>query len=258
MKNSQKNIELRQKQIIKLLQNHKQLSPNEIAELLATSISTIRRDLTVLADKNQIIKEHGYCSYNFNNDQDFDVTGPEYLKTNIAKEAAHLVHNNQTLFINTSSTALEVIQYIKAKNISVISNNVRLINKPQYNGATFFLLGGEIRFPKEALVGDMAIKALTDIKADICFIGCSGIDIENGVTTKIIHEARVNEMMIKNTLYTKVLVADYRKIGKTSKFKIADLEDFDYLFTDSYCSPTILKKIEKLGVKVVQVKQINY
>lgn len=120
------------------------------------------------------------------------------------------------------------------------------------------MLGGEIRFPKEALVGDMAIKALNDIKADICFIGCSGIDIEYGVTTKVIHEARLNEKMIKNTLYTKVLVADYRKIGKVSKFKVADLEDFDYLFTDSYCSDACVKQIENLGVKVIQVNHPSF
>lgn len=46
------------------------------------------------------------------------------------------------------------------------------------------MTGGELRFPKEVLVGDIAINTITATHADVCVIGCSGVSLEHGVTTK--------------------------------------------------------------------------
>ena len=110
-----------------------------------------------------------------------------------------------------------------------------------------------MRFPKEALVGDVVINFLSSINADTCVVGCSGIDIENGVTTKFMNEATINEMMVQRTTRCKILVADHRKVGQTSKFKMADISAFDYLITDQFSSEEVLTKIQHMGVTVVQV-----
>lgn len=91
------------------------------------------------------------------------------------------------------------------------------------------------------------------MNADVCIIGCSGVDLENGVTTKILNESKINEWMIKKSIKCRILVADHRKIGRTSQFKIADISAFDYLITDQHCSPKLAKKIEQLGVTVIRV-----
>lgn len=70
MKNSLVNIEKRQKEILELLQQTEQLSTFELAESLDVSISTIRRDLNLLEEKNEIIRNYGYCSYNYKNQTD--------------------------------------------------------------------------------------------------------------------------------------------------------------------------------------------
>ena len=66
------------------------------------------------------------------------------------------------------------------------------------------------------------------------------IDVVHGVTTKILNESTINEMMVNKTIKCKILVADHRKIGLTSKFKIADISVFDYLITDKFCSEKVL------------------
>ncbi|MFP9184279.1 DeoR/GlpR transcriptional regulator, partial [Enterococcus faecalis] len=50
-----------------------------------------------------------------------------------------------------------------------------------------------------------------------------------------------------------ILVADHRKIGLTSKFKIADISVFDYLITDKFCSEKVLEEIRNTGIKTIQV-----
>ncbi len=91
------------------------------------------------------------------------------------------------------------------------------------------------------------------MNADICIIGCSGVSIKNGVTTKILNESTVNEMMINKTIKCKILVADHRKINLTSKFKIADISVFDYLITDQFSSQKVVNDIRNTGVKVIQI-----
>ena len=59
--------------------------------------------------------------------------------------------------------------------------------------------------------------------------------------------------MIKQTTKVKILVADHRKIGLTSKFKIADITAFDCLITDKHCSSTLITELRKTGLKVIQV-----
>lgn len=253
MKNSLINIDKRQKDILDLLQQEEQMTTLELAESLGVSISTVRRDLNLLEEKNDIIRNYGYCSYNYDNKTDFDQSGPERIKQAIAREASKYVSDYDTVFINSSSTALKTLDFINSNHLTIVTNNVKVNYSPHKDNCNYILTGGEMRFPKEALVGDIALNTISSMNADVCVIGCSGVSVENGVTTKILNESTINEMMINKTLKFKILVADHRKIGLTSKFKIADISVFDYLITDQFCSDKVLNEIKNAGVKVIQI-----
>ncbi|WP_165005803.1 MULTISPECIES: DeoR/GlpR family DNA-binding transcription regulator [unclassified Enterococcus] len=253
MKNSLVNIEKRQQDLLELLQQTEQMSTFALAESLGVSISTIRRDLNLLEEKNEIIRNYGFCSYNYQNKTDFDQSGPERIKQAIAREASRYISDYDTLFINSSSTALKTLDFIRSNHLTVVTNNVKVNYSIHRDNCSYILTGGEMRFPKEALVGDIALNTISSINADVCVIGCSGVDVAHGVTTKILNESTINEMMISKTIKCKILVADHRKIGLTSKFKIADLSVFDYLITDQFCSEKVLEGIRNTGVKIIQV-----
>ncbi|EOV2482819.1 DeoR/GlpR family DNA-binding transcription regulator [Enterococcus hirae] len=253
MKNSIVNIEKRQKDILERLQQKEQMTTYEVAESLKVSISTIRRDLNLLEEKNEIIRHYGFCSYNYDNRTDFDQSGPERLKQSIAREACKYINDYDTVFINSSSTALKVVEYVRANHLTIVTNNVKITYSPHKENCNYILTGGEMRFPKEALVGDIALNTISSMNADVCIIGCSGVSLDNGVTTKILNESTINEMMIRQTFKCKILVADHRKIGLTSKFKIADISVFDYLITDKFCSEKVIAEIKNVGVKVIQI-----
>jgi len=253
MKNSLININKRQKNILELLQLTEQMTTDELAKALNVSISTVRRDLNLLEEKNDIIRNYGYCSYNYENKTDFDQSGPERIKQAIAREASKYVSDYDTLFINSSSTALKTLDFIHSNHLTVVTNNVKVNYSPHKDNCNYILTGGEMRFPKEALVGDIALHTISSMNADVCVIGCSGVSLENGVTTKILNESTINEMMINKTIKCKILVADHRKIGLTSKFKIADISVFDYLITDKFSSQNIVNEIRNAGVKVIQI-----
>lgn len=59
--------------------------------------------------------------------------------------------------------------------------------------------------------------------------------------------------MIKRATRCKILVADHRKVGVTSKVKMCDISAFDYFITDQFSSEEMLEEIRKMGVTVAQV-----
>ncbi|MGX4685517.1 DeoR/GlpR family DNA-binding transcription regulator [Vagococcus sp. JNUCC 83] len=252
MKNSVDTIATRHEKILSILKEKKEITTEQLANDIGVSLSTIRRDLNILEEKNDVIRKYGYCIYNEVN-HNYDETGPETIKKQIGRAVKDYIRDYNTVFINSSSTALGALDYFTAKHLTIVTNNLKVAYSPHDNEYNYILTGGELRFPKEVLVGDIATNTITSMNADVCVIGCSGISIENGVTTKIFHEAKINELMINQTFECRILVADHRKVGKTSKFKISDISIFDYLITDKYCPNDMVQKIEKLGVSVIQV-----
>ncbi|MDY4307249.1 hypothetical protein SNF32_07440 [Enterococcus mundtii] len=115
----------------------------------------------------------------------------------MARCASQYIGDYATVFINSSSTALATLDYLESNHVTVVTNNLKVISCVRQGNYTYILTGGELRVPKEVLVGDIAARTLADMNADVCIIGCSGVDLENGVTTKILNESKINEWMIK-------------------------------------------------------------
>lgn len=255
MKNSNETIKKRHTDIIKLLREKTTLHVPELATLLAVSEITIRRDLNTLDKMGMVVKFHGGASIVVTETTEIEKTNDkiESIKHAIAKVAASFVKEGDTIFVNTSSTALSSLKYLGDKRVNVITNNVKVANIDHNPNSTIILSGGEIRFPKEALVGDIAINTFSKMTANISIIGCSGIDSEEGITTPIMHEAKINSLIIERTQGLKIVVADYRKIGKTTNFISANWSDISYLITDTFADSKILQAIEKKGVLIIQV-----
>ncbi|EOL46574.1 DeoR/GlpR family DNA-binding transcription regulator [Enterococcus caccae] len=254
MKSSHKTIKARRDKILELLKTENTLPVKEVSRELAVSEITVRRDLIALEKmglvqrahgKAQIVQEIGTEDYN----EEIEV-----LKNTIAKKAAEFVKDGNTLFINTGSTALSSLKNLEDKRVTIVTNNVKVANLDHNPNSTVILSGGEIRFPKEALVGDIAIDSFSKMSSDISIIGCSGLSIENGITTPVLHEAKINSLIIERTNGLVIVVADYRKIGFSSNFTSGTIKDINYLITDTFASPEVIREIEKQGVQVIQVE----
>jgi DeoR/GlpR family transcriptional regulator of sugar metabolism len=254
MKSSHTTIKERRDTLIDLLQGKTSLQVKEISQLLDVSEITVRRDLTALEKmglvkrahgKAQIVQKIGTEDYN---------EEIEILKNAIAKKAAEFVNDGNTLFINTGSTALSSLKNLENKRVTIVTNNVKVANLDHNPNSTVILSGGEIRFPKEALVGDIAIDSFSKMSSDISIIGCSGLSVENGITTPVLHEAKINSLIIERTNGLVIVVADYRKIGFSSNFTSGHIKDINYLITDTFAPPEVIREIEKQGVQVIQVE----
>ena len=256
MKNAIVNVQARQKALLTVLEDDHLHTVNALSQRLNVSETTIRRDLSSLARMGKVIRSHGKAK-RLNTGtviDNCDNQNIEILKEILAKTAASFVKDGQTVFINSSSAALDAVKYLINKKVTIITNNVKVAALDHHSESSVFLSGGEVRFPNEALIGQAAQAFFETIQADIAIIGCYGISVTRGLTTPVIHEAKINEVIVKQTKGIVICIADYRKIGESANFKSCDLTCIDYLITDTFSDPERLKQIEDCGVNVIQIQ----
>ena len=176
----------------------------------------------------------------------------------IARYAADFVAENDTIFINTSSNALQILEYVECNNVTVITNNGKAIGREYCPGVNVVLTGGELRHPKDAMVGDFTLRNLQHVYAKKAFVGCSGISAELGMTTEIFNEVSINEMMIAHANQTVYVLADHTKIGSNSSFTSCPIEKIQYLITDEKAPDDALNAIREKGVRVYQVHKSDF
>ncbi|MDO4670437.1 MAG: DeoR/GlpR family DNA-binding transcription regulator [Aerococcus sp.] len=257
MKNSRENIQERRQALLDCLDRlpDHTASITILSDTLKVSAMTVRRDLKVLEEMGKLTHTYGQATLTDQPEQEGTTHSRsiELIKTKLAEQAASYISDNNSIFINSSSTALGVVDYLQDLALTIITNNLGIQNKQINSRSTVILPGGEIRFPKKSLVGELALKGLEKVYVDIAVMGCSGISVQNGVSTYKIHESQINQLMIQHSTHAVILVADYRKIGNDANFFVSPLKNIDILITDIFADEDEVRAIEAQGIDVIQV-----
>lgn len=257
MRNSRRVVEKRRKRILQILGDNNFVKVSALAKELGTSALTIRRDLDELENEESICRFHGGASLPKVSDGDNIFSSELTLhKYAIAKKAAQLIGDGDTIFINTSSTALAMLPFITAKHVTVITNNVKAVACEKPGDMIIILTGGELRVPKEAMVGDFALNNLSKVTASKCFLGCNGITVEEGLTTAVLQEATVNGVMLNRAIGARYILADRTKVGRRLNFIYGALSDITCLITDTEAPQEEVDKLRKT-IEVLQVKPLS-
>lgn len=255
MKKSYVIVENRRKQLLQELKEQKTVEILALAKQMNVSPLTIRRDLEHFEQSGLIERFYGGAKLIADKEGSvtFDDSNTSAQKHAIAKRAAQLVADKDTIFINTSSTALLMLNYLTANRVTVITNNGKAIFCNTKNDLMVVLTGGELRSPKEAMVGDFALNNLSKVMATKSFIGCGGLTVEDGITTSIFAEASVNAMMLERVSMKRYILADHTKIGKVQSFVSAPIDKIDCLITDTAANQEVLTALQNKNIEVIQV-----
>lgn len=256
MKKEKVYVDNRRKQILEILDKNLQVRVEELAKLLNVSLLTVRRDLQYLEDKKKLIRFYGGAKLIQSEESKVDEVC--MYRDLIARYAATLVENDDSIFLNTSSNALQILRYITHRNVTVITNNGRALECEHGSGVHIILTGGELRHPKEAMVGDFAIRNLQTVYAKKSFIGCSGISPTTGMTTENANEVNINELMIDHVTQDVYILADHTKIGKNSSFISCPIDKVMHLITDEKAPEDVLTLMREAGIQIYQVKKEEF
>lgn len=223
-------IEERFLEIIKIVNDKKTVTVQELTELLDTSESTIRRDLTVLHKNKKLIKVHGGATaidINYNTKDD-DIAVRQDLnreeKLVIAQYAATLIEANDFVFIDAGTTTEAMIDYITEQNAVFVTNAIGHAKKLVQKGFIVHLLGGELKLATEAVVGGETIEALQKYNFTKGFWGTNGVSIQFGFTTPDINEAMVKKKAFEKCKECYIL-SDATKFNQISSVTFAEFDD---------------------------------
>ncbi|WP_426462116.1 DeoR/GlpR family DNA-binding transcription regulator [Staphylococcus equorum] len=247
----------RQNEILKMLRETRTVKISKLSEYFDVTRETIRKDMYDLEEKGLIEKVHGGAILNkANNETNYlnRKNENENEKRDIAKEAAKVIENGDTLYIDYGTTAAYFInEILEKKDLTIITASMPLASELVDNTEfDVILLGGLIRKNEKSLYGPITQEIIANLYVDYGIYSGSGVDINKGLTNFHMGESKVSKEMIKHCK-RKILMVDYSKFHTTAMNKIAEVEDFDYVITDDKTENTTLTVLEEKVKNVVVV-----
>ncbi len=265
MKTSKQVIYSRQEEILNFLQNHNYCKLSELSDHFKVSSSTIRRDIEQMSKSGIGVKcRGGICIKNAEkalpkfDDERFQLSHSAE-KEAIAKKTAELIEDGDTVLMNASSTVLRILPYIHDKNVTIITNNGRMLFAKRNPGTDLIIVGGEVppvssASAKLSMTGDITIETISRISATKCILGVSGISADSGLTSMSLRDPPINRNMIRQCTGKVIIAADHRKIGIQHNFNFTTAEKVDILVTDDSSDEVELQKLREKGIEVHKVK----
>lgn len=248
----------RRREILGLLQREGRVVVKDLARRYQTSLITIRKDLEYLQEQGRIERAHGGAlPIDATALRDPTLFEKEKLhrkeKARIATAAARLLHADQAIILDSGTTTTAVARAAKhIRNLTVITNAVNIAAELAGTDIELILTGGALRPNSFSLVGPLAEDSLRYVTADVLFLAVDGFDLQYGLTTPNLLEARVNRVMIENAKST-VVVCDSSKFGRRSLSFIAPVSAAHHTITDRKIPTKILRSLREVGMKVTTV-----
>ena len=246
----------RRHRIVELLREHGKVTVEALAVRFATSAVTIRTDLAALEASGALERTHGGALLR-QDDDDQPIKVKRTLhhaeKVRIAKAAAALIQDGETVILDSGTTTAEIakqIRKLEVQSINVITNALNIAALlTDVPAVRLIMPGGILRPESNSLSGHMAEAALANLQADRLFLGADGLDPERGVMTPHLPEAQLNAKMIEISRQV-IVVADSSKLMRRNISLIARVEQLHMIITDAGADPDVVAELRRRGVEV--------
>lgn len=247
----------RQEQIIKIVGSKNRITVSQICSLFNISEATARRDLDVLAEQGRIQRVHGGAIAAAKAPPELPVyqrmSEQVDNKLRIAKAAAELVKDGETVFLGSGTTVLEVARNLtNRKGLTIITNSLlvinTLINFPDIN---LIDLGGMLRRSEMSLLGHITEHSLAEVRADKVIMGIRGVDPQQGLTNDYLPET-MTDRAILNVGRDVIVVADHTKCGRIATAFVASITSMHTLVTDNEIPLEIETALLEKGIHLIK------
>ena len=224
----------------------------DLAAAFGVSEMTVRRDLRDLERDGKLTRVHGGAITS--GEPSFAEVVVERLdqKDRIGAAAAALVADGQTIMLDIGTTTLQVARHLRGRSVTVITSNLAAYEEllPE-TSVELVLLGGIVRRNYRSLVGVLAEDALRQLRADVAFIGASGVGDDLSVMDSTMVEVPIKRAMLASASRA-VLVADSAKLGMRGSVRVCGAEALDVIVTDADAPAAVCDELRAAGVEVIR------
>ncbi|TCN19867.1 DeoR/GlpR family DNA-binding transcription regulator [Mesobacillus foraminis] len=213
---------------------HETVSLDELVEVFGVSKNTIRRDVQMLVEQGDLKKVYGGVAVNHSTLISFNdrKVRSQLEKQKIAKLAADYVEDGDIIFLDSGTTTFEMLEFIKTKQITVVTNNIDFIVEAMpYENLNIFSAGGMVERKTKSFASFKGEDIFKTYNINKAFMASTGISLRNGVTNSSPLETEIKSSAVKKCSEIFLLV-DSKKFDKYALTTYCELKEIDYLITD--------------------------
>ncbi len=225
----------------------------EFASALKVSTMTVRRDLEELIQQGAVIKTVGGVqkaqapSYLYETALHSRLAVRRQEKRAIARLALDLIGAGQTIFLDGSSTCLELARVLAKdrSGLTIVTNSaLACLELGENNANTIVGIGGHYDANSLSYVGPQAEDWAKTLFVDLAFVGTKGLVPAKGTFESSLPTFRIKQIIAKQCGQL-VLLADHSKFGQRALSKVLDIGQIHTVVTDDRTSRTDLAQLEK-------------
>lgn len=244
----------RRQSLLDILRKQPGSRVSELAEVLDVSEGTVRNDFNALEVQGRLRRVHGGAILinedQFQNDsfirrfnQNVDA------KLAIAQEAAALVIDGDSIFLDASSTCYYLARALSERTkLRVMTNGFEVARELAQNTSnTVILVGGVVNNDSSSVTGLLSEQIIADMHTEKAYFSCSGFSDERGMTEVHFEEAQLKRKAIESSQQVIALI-DSSKFGKEDLTPFVRPGQIAHLFTDSGISDEWKARLQSANV----------
>lgn len=247
--------EERQARIEAYLQKAEFASLEELASSLDASVSTIRRDISVLEEKGIARRTHGGARLIQPPKSDEFVFQVRDTKQVIEKDAigaacAALIPPGQNVILDSGTTCFHVAKHLGDKVAQIITNSLPIANHFGSSSRHEVHLSGGVIYPRlGTLVGPHAVETFSRLHADVAILSAGGI-APDGLYNSHALVVDIQRAMIAGAGKV-IFCLDHTKFGRRSGFFLCDFTNVDVIVTDRAAPADLIAELRTKNLEVV-------
>ena len=245
-------IQLRQQQIVKILQEEGSTNVNELAIQLSVTGATIRSDLRKLEQEGILRRFHGGATLTK------EALGEDSLvetrKKNISRYAATFLQDGDSVLFDASTTVKYMVQSMQhLRDLTLFTNGINMAQELVKNTSNqVILIGGRLQTDGDLVKGIRGFSIMEGLNITKTFISCSGFSLRNGLTTFDVDEAAVMRERI-SIAHQVIALVDSTKFGKEGVAPFADMSEISVVITDEGISQEWIQQVRAAGPELAVV-----
>ncbi len=245
----------RKRHILDILKRDGRVVAKTVSQELGLSEDTIRRDLRELASEGLLQRVHGGALPASPGVADFTARqgiAPDGKRA-IGRAAAAMIEDGHVVILDGGTTAIEVARHLRpGLRATVVTHSpstaMALMPHP---GVEVVIIGGRLFRHSVVAVGAAASEQISRIRADLYFLGVTGIHAEAGLTTGDFEEAAIKRQLMSQAAET-IALASREKLGAASPFLVAPITALAGLVTEIDIPSAALAPFERAGIVVTR------
>lgn len=246
--------EERQQKIEEYLQQVEFASLEELAREMEASVSTVRRDVTLLEASGNVRRTHGGArivtprtdEFVFNSRDTHQLAEKEA----IGRACADRIQPRQSVIVDAGTTCFHAARYLESKRPQIITNSLPVANLFASASLVEVVLSGGVLYPRlGVLVGPLAVESFSAMHADVAIMSAGGITLD-GLTNS--HALLIDIQRAMMRAAGKVIFClDHTKFGRKSISALTALEPGHTIVTDARAPAELVQAVRERGLEVI-------